>query len=213
MTKEIYLSADKQWMIEWKMSGVTGSIMLLCDDATSNNKVPFVYIRSNGFVGIGSLQEDTYYNYGFNLNNYGIDITSGIHTYKLINRLENDTNMIYLIVDNKEIGALTKKHEGSTTYLEESTWLSGQDFTFSFIGTTNALVNNVSLEYLNCYETYEEEEIIEEDKTSFKWELINNELISTGINNNTLTSLQGNISNNIFSKKQYSLENQIELKT
>ena len=148
----VVLKHDKQWVIEWKIDGSktnASGATLLSAAASTKDQEAYLYVRpNNSFVGVGYNNGTNGVNFGYSLLDYGYDVTDK-HTYRLVNRVEDDgSNMIYLFVDGKEVGPLNREHKGSTQYIGESNWVSGQDFVFSYLGSSDYPVNGMTLNYL-----------------------------------------------------------------
>ena len=77
-------------------------------------------------IALGEKTKTGSHNYGIALADYGID-GSKKHVYRLENRIADDgTNMVYLLVDGKEIGPMNNYYIGTTNQNQTSDWLSGQ---------------------------------------------------------------------------------------
>ncbi|MBR5289500.1 MAG: DUF4886 domain-containing protein, partial [Erysipelotrichaceae bacterium] len=148
----VVLKHDKQWVIEWEIDGSktnASGATLLSAAASTKDQEAYLYVRpNNSFVGVGYNNGTNGINFGYSLLDYGYDVIDK-HTYRLVNRVEDDgSNMIYLFVDGKEVGPLNREHKGSTQYIGESNWVSGQDFVFSYLGSSDYPVNGMTLTYL-----------------------------------------------------------------
>lgn len=143
------LMHDKEWMVEWSVENwdtkARGATILSAAKSTTE-KESYLYVRpSNHFVGLGYNNGTNGVNFGYSLLDYGYDAADK-HTYRLVNRVfEDGTNMIYLFVDGEEIGPLNKEHKGSTTYVGESNWVSGKDFIFPYLGSSDYPIHGMTL--------------------------------------------------------------------
>lgn len=62
------------------------------------------------------------------------------------------SNMVYLLVDGVEIGALDNYFVGGNPRNSKGSWLNGMDFVFSYIGSTSHPLTRYALEYLSITE-------------------------------------------------------------
>ena len=155
IAQPIVLQHDQSWAVEWSMNvGANTAAMMLSTESTSNGGQPYLYVRAaNTFVGLGYYNGSNYYHVGYYMSDFDIDMTK-THVYRLVNKIENDgSNMIYLFVDGEEIGPMNQKYQGSTTYQGVSDWVSGKDFAFSFMGTSEHLMTDMRIDYLTVKES------------------------------------------------------------
>ena len=104
-------------------------------------------------MGIGCYNGATYDNYGISLKKHGIACSEGSHTYRFVNCVAKDgSNMVYLFVDDRQIGPLTDHYVNSTLSDTENNWLSGKDFTMPYLGTATAPISNCVIHYLTVTE-------------------------------------------------------------
>ena len=156
LSTAVELIHTRPWVIEWKGEGRGG--FMLCDSTTSTDS-PYFFRRDTNFLNaFGDYDGTQYNNYGVALSNTAID-GSANHTYRLENRIFDDgTNMVYLLVDGTEIGALDNYFVGGSPKNSKGNWLSGTDFVFSYIGSTSHPLTRYAMEYLSideCVHTYE----------------------------------------------------------
>ena len=158
MEKAVILCHDKPWSIRWKSGGFTGastSADMVLSSTNYHNRTNSAYLlrsRDGNFIGIGVRDASANYNYGLKLSDYGID-SSVSHSYMLANRVAADgSNMVYLYVDDQEVGALDNSFVGLSSQNKKSNWVSGKDFTFSYMGTYNYLVQKDTQEYFQINE-------------------------------------------------------------
>ncbi len=156
LDKTVHLRHDKPWSIEWRSSGTwtdttDGALLLSVADTSGSIANRYIYRRyNNEFIALGAYEKGSYHNYAARLT--GID-SSDEHTYRLNNRIAQDgSNMVYLFVDEKELGPLNNHYIGGTDQKKTSDWVSGKDFRFSFIGTNPHTLGGCSLKYLRINE-------------------------------------------------------------
>ena len=150
--KPVQLLHDETWCVEIQITNWTAKsgTMILSSNPSAAKSAPYFYFRpADFFVGIGCYNGSTYDYYGVSLKNHGIACSMGVHTYQFVNRISDDgSNMVYLIVDNQEIGALTDHYINSTLADSGNAWLSGQNFSMLYFGTTTAPISNCTINYI-----------------------------------------------------------------
>ena len=155
--KAVQLLHNEAWCVEIQIENwlSTSGNMLLSSSPSAAEGAPYFYFRPKDFfVGIGCYNGSTYDNYGISLKQYDIACSEGTHTYRFLNRISDDgTNVIYLFVDDQEIGALTDHYVNSTLTDSGNNWLSGKDFAMSYFGTTTAPISNCTIRYITVTET------------------------------------------------------------
>ena len=158
MSQGIRLGHDLPWVVEWKSSGTwtdTTDGALLFSEAASSSTADACYFyrrHNNDFFAFGSCTGGKYHNYGVKFAGTGIDTTAE-HVFRLENRISSDgSNMIYLLVDDVEVGPLNHHWIGGTDQKETVDWVSGKDFTFSYMGTSPHTIGGCSLEYVQVWE-------------------------------------------------------------
>lgn len=159
----VTLMHDKPWVVEWKSTGTwqtgnaAGAMLLATDHESHSYHAPYLYRRSgNNLIGFGEYTlvdgVTTHYNYGIRPGDHGID-TSLSHTYRLINHINEDgSNMVYLYVDDVELGPLDNQFKGGGSLGVKSDWINGKDFVFRHVGTEAFPIGNCDLEYLQIWE-------------------------------------------------------------
>ena len=150
------LRHDLPWVLEWKGSG-SGGFML--SEASGASSAPFFFRRAGNYLNaFGDHDGSRYNNYGLALNTTDID-GSALHIYRLENRIATDgSNMVYMLVDGVEIGALNHHYVAGTSQNATGDWISGKDFMINYIGTPSHPLTNYAMEYLlisECVHTYE----------------------------------------------------------
>ncbi len=206
----IILLHDRPWVLEWKSDSWSGGSMLFSSGDTSMKyKAPYLY-RSGSIVSIGYCDGTSYHNYGIRLADHGVDPAAG-HTYRLTNKIAADgSNMVYLSVDGKELGAMNGYYLGSTAQGTTSNWISGRDFTFTNLGTYQHRVKQ-PVSYIQVWENG-----IPANDTpdKYRWECAGSSFSSiTGdYTENTPYALNGSISGGVFSESCFRLEKSIVLR-
>lgn len=160
MSQGISLRHDLPWRVEWKSSGTwtdsTDGALLFSQFSSSSaaNGCYFYRRHKNDFFALGTCTGGQYHNYGVSFAGTGIDTTAE-HTFRLENRIRDDgSNMVYLFVDNVEVGPLNHHWVGGTDKKETVDWVSGKDFSFSYMGTTPHTIGGCSIEYIQVWENY-----------------------------------------------------------
>lgn len=160
LEKEVLLLHDRPWAVEWKCEGTflntngsSGARLFTSDNVNANYNARYIFkSNTNGIIAMGEKDTKGSHNYGIALGDYGIDWTA-LHTCRLENRINEDgTNMIYMYVDGKEIGAMNHYYIGTKDQGKTSNWLNGKDFVFPYIGTDTHGLTNCSIEYLQVWE-------------------------------------------------------------
>jgi len=146
LTEEIILRHDLPWVIEWKGEGAGGFML---SEASTASEAPFFFRRAGNYLNVfGSHNGSQYNNYGIALDTTDID-GSANHIYRLENRIDdNGRNMVYLFVDDVEVGALENHYIAGTAQGTKSDWICGKDFHINYIGTTSHPLTNYAMEYL-----------------------------------------------------------------
>ena len=153
MDKSVVLMHDNAWKIEWVSEGDwqdnRGGGMLLGTDLNYKGLyAPYIYRRpGSDFIAIGEWRDSQHNNYGITLSDYGIDGTAR-HKYALVNEVGESSNMVYLYVDDVKLGAMDNYHVSANADSVKSDWISGKDFVFSTVGTTEFTVGGCEIEYL-----------------------------------------------------------------
>ena len=214
LERNVELNHDRPWVVEWKSSGMwTGGSMLLASSTSSYTaNCPYLYRRANNSViafGQYSGSGSTFYNYGVDLSSHSID-SSATHVYRLENRINADgSNMVYLLVDGKELGPMNGYFIGGTSQNKTSNWISGKDFEFQYIGNATYPINGCALEYLKIWGRGEEWE-----PAAYRWEADAEGLTSlTGeFAENEAMLLSGSCTDGSFDDAYFRLEKDVVLK-
>lgn len=197
----IILKHSDPWVLTWESSSWSGNSLLLSTyDTSSYSNNYFLYRRSgSGLIALGYHGNGEYHNYGVLLSNHGIDDTVS-HVYSLRNEVKSDgTNMVYLWVDSKKLGAMNNYYIGSTSQNSTNNWVSGKDFSFSYIGTPQHPVS-ATLKYLKVWSKGNINAF--DEPSIFRWETKSNAMTSVtqfGYTTNALTVLGGSCSGSTYS--------------
>ena len=140
----------RPWVIEWAGEG-KGGFML--SQTSSSTGAPFFFRRSGNYLtAFGHYNNNRYDNYGLTLDAANID-GAARHVYRLENRIaQNGNNMVWLLVDGIEIGALNNYYISGTSQGSTADWISGKDFHINYIGSTSHPLSGYALEYLSITE-------------------------------------------------------------
>lgn len=213
MTQPVVLRHDLPWSMEWESSGdwkesSNGAIFFSSDPTSTADGTVYLYRRSaSTFIALGTRSGGKHLNYGVSLADHGIDGTAE-HTYRIQNRVAaNGSNMVYLFVDDVEIGPMNEYFVGGTAQGTTDNWVSGRDFTFSYLGSTDFPIGNCKLSYLQIRE--------EENRThTYRWETQNDALtsITTGdFTENKATGKAGSISGGTYTDSYFALDRTVVL--
>ena len=211
--QNIVLRHDRTWTLEWQSSGTwkdssNGAIFLSTDPTSTADGTYYLYRRGGSdLIALGNRTGGKHINYGVSLADHGIDGTVK-HVYRLVNRVNADgTNMVYLYVDDVELGAMNNYYSGGTAQGTTSNWVSGKDFHFAYIGTTDFPVGNCSLDYIQVNEGT----VV---RNEFRWEGGDSSLdsiTSDNLTQNNVTTLGGSITDGVFNDSYYQLEKSVVL--
>ena len=201
LSRSVMLKHDVPWVMEWKSSGTFGGGgMMLASGKTSYvpNKPYLFRYKESRFIAFGYYTGSQHNNYGVNLADHGIDGTAE-HVYRLTNKIASDgSNMIYLSVDGKELGAMNNYYIGTSKQNTTSDWVSGRDFTFSYQGTFGNPLNNCKLDYLQIWADGEPEDVAD----NYRWETKSDAFTTvtgSGYTQNTPYMYNGTISGGVYS--------------
>ena len=136
LDRTVVLKHSVPWIIEWKSANAKNAMLMSTTKKSGYDGNQYLYVRADGLISLGTTSSGNYNNYGLNITDYGYN-TADTHIYSLENRIASDgSNMVYLKVDGKELGAMNKYYVGGTAQGSTSNWVSGKDFKFSYLGTT-----------------------------------------------------------------------------
>ena len=162
LNKPINLYHDRRWTLEFRVrgdwgAGSSGDPMLLssCDDS-GRYGITYLWRNSQNFIGFGCMidGESGYQNYGVDMNGLNLSAKE-YYTYRLTNRIQEDgSNMVYLYIDDVEIGPMNRHRDGNTDTnpVSYSNWVSGKDFRFNFLGNKNFPLSGVTFDYIQVWE-------------------------------------------------------------
>lgn len=202
LAQPMVLLHNRPWVVEWySESWSGGSLLFASGDTSKKYNAPYVY-RSGSIVSIGYSDGTSHHNYGIKLADYGVDPAAG-HTYRMTNKIAADgSNMVYLSIDGKELGAMNGYFLGSTAQGTTSNWIAGKDFTFTNIGTYQHRVNQ-PISYIQVWENG----IPAEDTAdSYRWEISGSSISSItteGFSANKAYKLHGTLSNGTFTEAYF----------
>lgn len=215
LSKSIILNHDEPWILEWKSSGpwTDGSLLFSSASVSKYEGNTYLFRRKNSsLIALGEYSDGTFYNYGITLSDYGIDGTEE-HIYSLRNRISSDgTNMVYLFVDNRELGPLNNYHLAGTSQGTKSNWISGKDFTFSYMGTDQHPLAQCNISYVQVWGKGLLDQA--DEPNIYRWETQGDQLISCsdfGYTENKTSLLAGGCENSIYTDAQYKLKEPVVL--
>ncbi|MBQ3214805.1 MAG: hypothetical protein IJB11_01660, partial [Oscillospiraceae bacterium] len=213
LDQTVYLNHDQPWVIEWKSSSWTSNSMLLSTYSISGYEGNrFLFRRNNSdLIAIGERSGNQYNNYGIKLSDCGVD-GSKTHVYRLENRINDDgSNMVYLLVDGNELGAMNNYYIATTAQGTTSNWLSGKDFAFSYMGTPQHPMS-CTMEYMQIWDRGI---LSQEDEPSiYRWETQSDTFTNVeqfGLTSNVTTKLSGSCTNGVFTGAHFSIEEEMVL--
>lgn len=163
----VYLRHDMPWVIDWETTGsLPGCLLFSMNEVGGTQDNLYLYLRNtNGdttgnpdFVAMGRYHNGAYDNHGVSLNAAGLNM-NGAQKYRLLNRPFTDgTNKVTLYVapvgsnTYTEVGDLATWWINITLQDEASTFISGKDFTFNYMGTPTHPVDLKHLKSVTVYE-------------------------------------------------------------
>ena len=152
LDRAVKLMHDRPWSVEWQSKGVSGGTFLFAaSDGSKTKNAPFLFRYGTNLIFLGSFDGTKHANYGIDLSDYGISGADS-HVYRLTNKIAADgSNMVYLSVDGKELGAMNNFYNGIADQNTTSDWVSGKDFVFDYLGTSAYTVKG-SMDYVQVWE-------------------------------------------------------------
>lgn len=173
LERPIYLEHTKPWVIEFEMSKLnTSSCLFSFEDQKGidgNLQLNLYKANGNGIITLGA-----YSSKDGRSNDYGVEssllLDNAMTRVKLYNVVAgNGTNMVYCSINGRAGVAMDQVyHSGLKQSEQKSTWLSGKDFTFKYLGcygNTNNYDYGLDLK-MNYLRVYEEGEQL----THYRWE-------------------------------------------
>ena len=213
LSRSVVLNHDQPWSVEWKSSGTfsTGSMMLATSRTAGVTDSPYLFrYKQSEFIAIGYWNGSQHNNYGIRLGDYGIDGTAE-HVYRLTNKIAADgSNMVYLSVDGKELGAMNNYYINATSQGTTSNWLSGKDFTFSYLGSYGHPLNYCQMDYLQIWA----QGVPDEAQDTYRWETLSDNLTAMtgdGLTANTATLYRGSVTDCAYSGAAFRLNEVVKL--
>jgi hypothetical protein len=208
----VVLKHDQPWILEWKSSGIWTNGGLLMSSYSKSKFEGNRYIfrrKESSLIALGEFSGNTYYNYGLELSDYGIDGTAE-HVYRMTNKLSTDgSNMVWLSVDGRELGALNNYYIAGSSQGTTSDWISGKDFTFSYIGTDLHPIDDCSLEYIQIWGRGLLDQ--KDGADTYRWESGMENISAPGLTANTASALGGSVSGSTHTGSRYALEKNVVL--
>ena len=146
----LVLKHDLPWELEWQCAGNWRGCVFSSDPAQSTKDMVYLSRTTGGQLCFGTWGGNQY-------NNYGVDLSSlddQMHTYRLENRISGDgENMVWVYVDDEEIGPMNRYFIGSKDQSTTSDWISGRDFVFPYISMDGHALKDCTLNYLTIQES------------------------------------------------------------
>ncbi|MBQ7346308.1 MAG: hypothetical protein IJW45_09670 [Oscillospiraceae bacterium] len=213
LSRSVVLEHDRPWIVEWRSSGTfSGGSMILASSRTWGiTDSPFLFrYKQSEFIAFGYWNGSQHNNYGIRLGDYGIDGTAD-HVYRLTNKIASDgSNMVYLSVDGVELGAMDQYYINATAQGTTSDWISGKDFTFSYLGSYGHPLSNCKMDHLQIWA----DGLPEDPADTYRWETQSDDLVSvtdTGLTENGTTIYKGSVSGGTYSSAAFRLDKAVVL--
>lgn len=171
LSDPVVLRNEEPWVLEWKGTGKWSSNMLfstLSADTTRNNS--YLFFNGTTLLGLGfrkgynngqtgtDANGNAIYEYPGGFTNFAVS-TSGLtlnsttsHTFRLVNRVLEESNEVWLYVDHEKIGALTNYYAGNANKGVTDDWVTGKDFVFSYMGSQARPLKECDIEYIQVWE-------------------------------------------------------------
>lgn len=171
LTEPIVLRNEEPWVLEWKGTGKWSSNMLfstLSTDTTRNNS--YLFFNGTTLLGLGfrkaynngqtgsDTNGNAIYEYPGGFTNFAASTSELIlnsttsRTFRLVNKVFDGSNKVYLYVDNDEIGALNNYYAGNVSKSITDDWVTGRDFVFSYMGSEARPLKDCNIEYIQVWE-------------------------------------------------------------
>ena len=208
----VVLKHDEPWILEWKSSGswTDGSLLFSAYNKSKYEGNRYLFRRKNStLIALGEYSGGTFYNYGLDLASYGVDGTAD-HVYRMTNKIAADgTNMVYLSVDGTELGPMNNYYIAGASQGTTSDWISGKDFTFSYLGTDAHPLDTCAIDYIQIWGNGVLDQV--DEPNTFRWESGMIAVSDTGLTANTATALAGSVSGSTYTDSRYSLAQDVVL--
>ncbi|MBQ3215333.1 MAG: hypothetical protein IJB11_04355, partial [Oscillospiraceae bacterium] len=226
LAQPVVLEYDRPWVLEYKGGGTyAGGIMLMnntAESATSGNmyihitqtNVLFGYRDSVGYNNSGISWETIASKMG---STAGTDYRTETHVFRFENVPNGTSNKIYLYVDGVKIGSMDAVKligASATNSAASNVNISGKDFTFNYLGSTNHPVRNCSMSYIKVWENGQD--LNTANLNSYRWELSADKDAFVTLDNNQFAENElrmqaGSISNGTFTNTYFEIDKQIVL--
>ena len=152
LTNSVVLKHDLPWEMEWRCAGDWRGVMFSTSLVPNTTGMQYISRTVGGQLSMGTWTGQQYDNYGVDLSY----LDDQIHTYRFVNRIEEDgSNMVWIYVDGEEIGPMNHYYIGSKDQGTTSDWICGQDFVFSYSGMEGHALRDCKLDYLQVWEAGE----------------------------------------------------------
>ena len=212
LSQGVTLMHDQPWTIQWRGAGSTGGGSLLASDNRGDCTNTRYLMRNAKVLFFGYRDSSNHYQYGINPADHGVDM-SREHLFTLQNKVNTDgSNMVYLSVDGKELGAMNQYYKNGSSQGSTSDWISGKDFAFNWMGTLPYSVNQQTLDYMQIWENG----IVTADvEDTYRWETRNDSFINIsgdGLTVNTAEKCSGSISGGMHTSTSYQLGRTVVLR-
>lgn len=166
LDKPVHLLHDRPWTVEFRAMGPwsgSGDNMLFStvNEASRHDNAPFLWRNHTDFICFGSKfdgTDGTYQNYGVDMLDLGL-VDSEFYVYRLQNKIETDANgayvknMVYLYVDDVEIGPMTTLRSNNNDTGTTGEWINGKDLVFNFLGNEDFPLHGVTFDYIQVWES------------------------------------------------------------
>ena len=209
LTTNVVLLHERPWVIEWQSEGnfSGGAMLLAAHNHNNSEKAPFLFRYSgSSIIAFGCRDGSQHTNFGIKLSDHGIDGTAA-HVYRLTNKIAADgSNMVYLSVDGKEIGPMNNAFSGISSLGTTSNWISGRDFTFSYMGTWQSKLNDGTLGY---FQVWENGIYADHTPANYRWEPgvnVMNSVTTDGFTQNPMTTIFGSIADKTITNGNLKME-------
>jgi hypothetical protein len=119
--------------------------------------------------------------------------------------------MVYLSVDGKELGPMNQDYAGGTNQNATNNWVSGKDFAFNYLGTSQHPLAS-SLSYLKIWGEGIPGQVDEPD--NFRWETKNNQLTTVedfDLTTNPITVINGSVSGTTYTDYYAHMDKEVTL--
>lgn len=164
LDRTVRLVHDNAWAVEWRAKGdwyaAGGDDPMIFSTSSNGNHymAPYIWRNSNSFLAIGVGEQGGFSNYGVNFASMALS-DDAFYTYRITNKITYNTdgtyagNMPYLSIDGIEVGPFDSYFvNGNVDQATASTWLSGKDFTFDYLGNARFPMRDITVDYIQVWE-------------------------------------------------------------